>query len=54
MHVSLDVPHKTRFTRPSSHPVYQTWKLPNIAQWVQEGEDVGNDAPQEEKTTFGI
>ena len=35
----------------------QTWKLPNIAQWVQEGEDVGKDAgdhaPQEEKTIFG-
>ena len=31
--------------------------LPNIAQWVHEGEDVGKDAgdnaPQEEKTIFG-
>ena len=44
MHVLLDVPNKTRFTRPNSHPVEQTWNVPNIAQYVLEGEDVGKDA----------
>ena len=53
MHVLLDVPNKTRFTRPNSYPVEQTWNVPNIAQWVQEGKDGGDKSPQEEKTIFG-